>query len=220
MGLSVRLHTTWLPPWQVIWRETENLKWKQESFYHLISDVTLLLYLMITQTNAGTMWEGTAQGTEYQAVGSSGAVSQAGYHTSVYWVSTLLQEPYVYKVLRHLFFTLALWDRCPPFTPFVTETKDQGMLIAQDHTDNKWQKRKSKQGLSVCKDSHSFQHEIKFPCCTLPSWISIFLDLNSHVWIPWHFLFSSDPSVYILPTHTANPRPLITWVKSTSSDHI
>lgn len=61
--------TTWLLPWWVIWRETENLKWKQQSFYHLISEVILLLYFIVAQTNSGTTWEGTGQRCEHQEVG-------------------------------------------------------------------------------------------------------------------------------------------------------
>lgn len=44
-------------------------RWKSESFYNLISEVTYHQFchmLLVIETNPGTMWEGTVQGYEYQ----------------------------------------------------------------------------------------------------------------------------------------------------------
>lgn len=65
-------------------REQERERLGCNVFYNLISEVTyhhFRLILSVTQTNPGTVWEGTTQGCEYQELGITGAILEAGYHT-------------------------------------------------------------------------------------------------------------------------------------------
>lgn len=95
-----------------------TIKTKTETamFYNLTLEVTYYHFchiLLITQTYTGTRWEGTTQACEFQKVGVTRTILEAGYHTRLSLlasVSTIWPEesPSIFMVKEGTFGTVKL----------------------------------------------------------------------------------------------------------------